>query len=119
LAPYQLRLKVDHTGRRLVPGPVDRAHLREPAQRLDEVVAVEALPGRRDELDERLARVAPLADDEVAQVADLFRLVVGVEPLLARPLANRVAEGVAEIRCQPALLDLEHLVPAPGLVEVE
>ena len=51
------------------------------------LVGVEALAGRGHELDERLARVAALADDEVAQVARALGLVVGLEPLLARPVA--------------------------------
>ena len=73
------------------------------------------------ELDERLPRVPALAHDEVAEVARrlLGRLVVGVEPLLPRPLAEAVPDRVPEVAREPALLDLEHLVPAPGLVEAK
>ena len=46
-------------------------------------------------------------------------LVVRDEPLLARPVADGVPDRVAEVGRQPAFLDLEHLVPAPGLVEAE
>ena len=45
--------------------------------------------------------------------------VYGREPLLARPVAHGVADRVAEIGRQPALLDLEHLVPAARPVEAE
>ena len=88
------------------------------AQRGDEALDVE-LAGRRHELDERLARVPALAHDEVAQVAGVLGLVVGLEPLGARPVARRVADRVPEVGRQPAALDVEHLVPAPGAVEAE
>src|SRR5207248_1746848 len=41
------------------------------------------------------------------------------EALRTRPVADRVANRVAELGRQPALLDLEHLIPAPRLVEAE
>ena len=88
-------------------------------QHLDEVAALELLARSGDEQHERLARVAALADDEVAQVAGVLGLVVGDEPLLARPVADRVPDPVAELRREPALLDLEHLVPPARLVEAE
>ena len=68
---------------------------------------------------EGLTRVAALADDEVAQIAGVLGLVVGDEPLLARPVAHGVADRVAEVGRQPALLDLEHLVPAARPVKSE
>ena len=43
----------------------------------------------------------------------------GLEQLLARPLAHGVADRVAEVGREPALLDVEHLVPAAGAVEAE
>ena len=49
----------------------------------------------------------------------MLGLVVGDEPLLARPVADGVPDRVAEIGREPALLDLEHLVPAAGLVKAE
>ena len=60
-----------------------------------------------------------LAVDEVAQVAGLRLLVVRLELLLARPVADGVPDRVAEVGREPALLDLEHLVPAAGPVEAE
>ena len=98
---------------------MDRAHLGEAAERLDELVTVEPLPCGRHQLDEHLAGVAALANDEVAQVAGLVCLVVRLEALRTRPVADRVANRVAELGRQPALLDLEHLIPAPRLVEAE
>ena len=59
-------------------------------------------PRRGHELDERLARVPPLAHDEMAQVALVRLLVVGRQLLLARPLAHPVADRVAEVGRQPA-----------------
>ena len=55
----------------------------------------------------------------MAQIAAVIGLVVGDEPLLARPVADGVSDRVAEVGRQPALLDLEHLVPAASLVEAE
>ncbi len=49
----------------------------------------------------------------------LSRLRVRLEPLLARPVAHRVADAVAEVGREPALPDVEHLVPAAGAVEAE
>jgi hypothetical protein len=98
---------------------VDRAHLREAAQHLHEVARLEPFPGSGHELDECLPGVAALADDEMPEVPALLLLVVRLEPLLARPVAHRVPDRVAEVRRQPALLDLEHLIPAAGLVEAE
>src|SRR5439155_12448510 len=45
-----------------------------------------------------------------------------VEPgqaLLAGPVAHRVADAVAEVGREPAALELEHRVPAPGNVQPE
>jgi hypothetical protein len=77
VAPEEHRRKVRHLRGRLVHGPVDRAHLGESAEHLDEVPALEALALGGHELDEHLSRVATLAHDEVAQVALAGRLVVG------------------------------------------
>ena len=55
----------------------------------------------------------------MAQVAGLVLLVVRLEVLGARPVADGVADGVAEVGREPAALDLEHLVPAAGSVEAE
>jgi hypothetical protein len=55
----------------------------------------------------------------VAQVAGLLGLVVALEPLLARPVADRVSDRVAGVGGEPALLDVEHLVPAAGAVQAE
>ena len=96
-----------------------RADLREPPHRLDEVAGLEALALSGDELHEHLAGVPPLAVDEVAEVALVRLLVVRLQPLLARPRANGVADVVAEVGGEPALLDLEHLVPAAGPVQPE
>jgi hypothetical protein len=98
---------------------VDRAHLRKHAQRVDEAAGVELLAGRRHELDERLPGAASFAHDEVPKMAALVLLGVGHEPVGARPLADGVADRVAEVRRQPALLDLEHFVPAARFVEAE
>ena len=49
----------------------------------------------------------------------LLLLVVGLEPLGARPLADGLADRVAEVGREPAALDVEHLVPAAGPVEAE
>ena len=119
LAPEQPRRQVRHLGGRVVDRPVDRAHLGEAAQDVDEVAGLELLAGRGHELDERLARVAALADDEVAEIAAPVGLRVRLEPLLARPVADGVADPVAELVGEPAALDLEHLVPAAGPVEAE
>ena len=98
---------------------MNRPHLGEAAQHLDEIAALELLAGRGDELDERLPSVASLAHDEVAEVPGALGLVVCLEPLLARPLAHGVADPVAEVGREPAPADVEHLVPAAGLVEPE
>src|SRR6185312_15387418 len=55
----------------------------------------------------------------MAEVAGVLRLAVGLEPLLAGPVADGVSDRIAETGRQPALLDLEHLVPAAGPVEAE
>src|SRR5205814_7703744 len=81
--------------------------------------AAEPLAGGAHELDERLAGVATLADDEVAEIAAPVGLRVRLEPLLARPGADRAADPVAELVGEPAALDLEHLVPAAGPVKAE
>ena len=53
------------------------------------------------------------------EVARVLGLIVGDEPIAARPLAHRVTDRVTEIGRQPALLDLEHLVPASRPVKTE
>ena len=55
----------------------------------------------------------------MAEEACLCTLVVRLEAMLSGPRAGRVANAVAELRRQPALADVEHLVPAPGPVEAE
>ncbi len=117
--PEELGRQVRHLGRRVVDGPVDRAHLRERRQHLDQPLAVEPLAFVCHELNQRLARVQALAHDQVAEVALALGLVVGLEPLLARPVAHRVPDPVAEVGREPALLDPEHLVPAAGAVQAE
>src|SRR6266516_352252 len=119
LAPEQRRRQVRDLRGRLVDGPVDRAHLGKAAQHLDELLALESLARCGDELDERLARVPALPEDEVTQIALVCLLVVRGEPLLASPVADGVPDRVAEVGRQPATLDLQHLVPTPGPVEAE
>src|SRR5829696_52157 len=46
-------------------------------------------------------------------------LVVCGMPTLPGPGANRLADPVAELRRQPALGDVDHLVPTAGFVEAE
>ena len=41
------------------------------------------------------------------------------EAFLARPVAHRVADAVADVGRQPALADVDHLVPAARLVQAE
>ena len=53
------------------------------------------------------------------EIAASVGLRVRLEPLLSRPGANSVADAVPELVGQPAALDLEHLVPAPGPMEAE
>src|SRR6266516_7032499 len=98
---------------------MDRAHFGKRTQQLDEALAFEALSDGRDELDEHLPRVAPFADYEMAQIAGLVLLRIGVEPLLASPRLHDTANRVAEIGREPALVDLEHFVPAARLVEAQ
>ena len=71
------------------------------------------------ELHEELAGVPSLAHDEVAQIAALRRLVVGLQLLLARPGLDRVADRIADVGREQADVDREHLVPASGAVEAE
>ena len=118
-APEELRREVRLLRRRVVDRPVDRAHLREPPEDVHEIARLEALAGRGDEHHERLAGVAPLAHDEMAEVPGPGRLVVGLELLLARPVANGKPDRVAEVGGQQALLDPDHLVPPPGAMEAE
>ena len=107
------------SARRVVDRPVHGAHLRELADDVDEVAVLEALARPSHELHERLAGVAPFANDEVAQIAGAVGLRVRREPFLAPPVANRIAEVVAEVGGEPALLELEHLIPAAGPVQAE
>ena len=65
-----------HLRRRVVHRPVDRPHLRERRSVSTKPPVSNFSPGRGDELHEHLARVAPFAHDEVAQVAGVLRLVV-------------------------------------------
>ncbi len=55
----------------------------------------------------------------MAEESLLRDLVVRSEPALTRPRPGRVANAVAELGGQPALADVEHLVPAPRPVEAE
>src|ERR671918_2729163 len=55
----------------------------------------------------------------MAQVPRSGRLVVGLEALLARPVANGVADRVPELGREQADVDRDDLVPAPGAVESE
>ena len=119
VAPEQARRQVRHLGRRVVDRPVDRAHLGEAAEDVDEVAGLEPLAGRGHELDERLLRVAALPNDEMPEIAASVGLRVRLQPFLPRPGTDGVANPVAEIVGEPALLDLEHLVPAAGAVEAE
>ena len=95
------------------------AHLRELAHDVDEVAVLELLARRGHELHERLAGVAALANDEMPQIPGAVGLRVRLEPFLARPVAHRVAKVVAEVGREPALLEVEHLVPAAGPVQAE
>ena len=98
---------------------MDRAHLGEAPQDVDEVAGLEALAGRRHEHDERLPGVAPLADDEVAEVPGPRLLVVRLEPFLASPVANREPDRIPDIGGQEAHLDPDDLVPPAGTMEAE
>ena len=82
-------------------------------------LSTSSMPGSRDELDERLTGVSPLADDEVAQEAGVLGLVVRLEALRAGPVAHRLPDRVPEVGREPALADVQHLVPAAGPVEAE
>src|SRR5262249_19722577 len=97
LAPEQLGWEVRDLGRRVVHRPLDRTHLRERGQDLDQPLAVEALAFVRHELYQSLTGVPAFADDQVSQVALSCRLVIRGQPLLARPVAHRVADAVAEV----------------------
>ena len=55
----------------------------------------------------------------MTEVAGLRVLVVRLEALDARPLLDRLANRVADIGRQQALLDVDHLVPAAGPMEAE
>src|SRR5207248_11304249 len=69
VSPEQPRRQVRHLGGRVVLGPVDRAHLREAPQDVDEIAGLEPLAWRGHELDERLARIATLPHDQMAEIA--------------------------------------------------
>src|SRR5207245_2252177 len=69
--------------------------------------------------DERLAGVPALTNDEVAEVALLRLLAVRLQLLLTGPGLEAVPDRVAGLRGEPAVLELEHLVPAARLVEPE
>ena len=98
---------------------MDRAHLGDLAEDVDEVAGLELVAGRGHELDERLLRVAPLPHDEMAEVAAAVGLRVRRETLLPRPLAHGFADRVADLVDEPAFADVEHLVPAAGAMEAE
>ena len=89
LAPEQLGRQVRHLGDAAVDRPVDRLHLGELGQHLDQALAVEALAARGDELHEHLPGVPALAQHEVAQVALVRLLVVRRELLLLAPTRAR------------------------------
>jgi hypothetical protein len=71
------------------------------------------------EHDERLARVAALAHHEVTEIALLGLLIVGLQARLVGPGLDRLPDRVPEVGREPALADVEHLVPAAGAVEAE
>src|SRR5262249_48426300 len=89
----------------------------EAPEHLDEVPRVVALTRRRHEHDERLVGVASFAKDEMPQVSLTARLVVGGKAFLACPFAYGIADRVAELRRQKALVDRQHLVPAAGAMK--
>ena len=76
-------------------------------------------PGAGDEHHEHLPRVPTLAHDEMTEVAGVRVLVVRLEALVARPPLDGLADRVADVRRQQALLDVDHLVPAAGSMEPE
>ena len=55
----------------------------------------------------------------MAQVALVGGLVVDGQALGAGPISDGVSDRVAEVGGEPALLDVEHLVPAARAVEAE
>ena len=55
----------------------------------------------------------------MTEEAALLALVVRRQVVLAGPRARGIADAVAELRREPALADVEHLVPAPRPVEAE
>ena len=74
-------------------------------------------PGNIRQLINVIERAKILADDQVAEIPPLLTAVVGLEALLARPIAHDRANVVAERGRQVALLEVEHIVPAPGPVQ--
>ena len=89
------------------------------AEDVDEIAGLEPLTGGGHELHESLPGVASLPHDEMAEITARVGLRVRLEPLLARPRTDGVADPVAEVVGEPAALDLEHLVPAAGSMEAE
>src|SRR6185503_9994750 len=118
VAPEEAGRHVGYLGRSVVHGPVDGLNLWELPQGLHKAPLVE-LAGRGDEDDERLAGVAPLAEDEVAEKPLVRLLVVRREARRVRPRLDRLADRVAEVGCEPAALDVEYLVPAACAMEAE
>ena len=92
LAPEQLRREIGLLRRGVVDRPVDRAHLREAPENVDEVPRLESVARRGDEDDERLARVPPFPDDKVPEVPLPRRLIVWLQTFLARPCYEQRAE---------------------------
>src|SRR5262249_62342779 len=72
-----------------------------------------------DQLTVTSASVPTLTEGGVPQVAPPTGRVGAAEPLRPRPFAHAIPNGVAELGRQPALLDLEHLVPPACLVKAD
>ena len=72
-----------------------------------------------DEAGLDLAGAPALADDEVAQDAALGAAVEGGDRLQPRPVADRVAGGVAGLGGELAVVDVDDQVPAAAGVEAE
>ena len=97
---------------------MDGAHLREASEGGHEALLGQGARSRYED-DEHLACVAPLAHDEMAQVALLRLLVEGRETLRVGPGSHLGADRVSEIGGEPAALDVEDFVPATRFVKAE
>ena len=121
VAPEELRREVRLLGRGVVDRPVDRPHLLGSAEgRPPGIPASNRSPGAVTSTTSACPVLRPSRDDEVAQVA-LYPVAwsYGSSPLLASPVANGEADRVPEVGRQEALLDPDHLVPAPRTMEPE